>query len=100
MVTHHPDETPWCSGQVQRLAMDGSMKLLNTMSGPIKERLDMGKPVDMLAMAVAGYSRYMMGIDEQGGPIVTQDPQVRHGGGVLDGTEAVSSTRIFVVNCQ
>jgi len=61
--------------QVQRLAMDGSMKLLNTMSGPIKERLDMGKPVDMLAMAVAGYSRYMMGIDEQGGPIVTQDPQ-------------------------
>jgi len=60
--------------QVQRLAEDGSMKLFNTMRGPIMERLEAGKSVDMLALAVAGYSRYMMGVDEGGSPITIKDP--------------------------
>jgi hypothetical protein len=49
-------------------------QLFNTMRGPIMERIEAGKPINMLALAVAGYSRYMMGVDEGGAPITIKDP--------------------------
>lgn len=59
---------------LQRLAEDGSMKLYNTMRGPIMDRLAEGKNVDIIALAVTAYMRYMMGADELGQPITIKDP--------------------------
>eukprot|EP00238_Polyblepharides_amylifera_P002005 CAMPEP_0196585382 /NCGR_PEP_ID=MMETSP1081-20130531/50433_1 /TAXON_ID=36882 /ORGANISM="Pyramimonas amylifera, Strain CCMP720" /LENGTH=1314 /DNA_ID=CAMNT_0041906905 /DNA_START=249 /DNA_END=4193 /DNA_ORIENTATION=- len=63
--------------QVSRLACDGSLKLLNTMKGSILDRLSLGLPVEYLALAIAGYSRYMMGVDEQGQHIPISDPMAK-----------------------
>eukprot|EP00959_Pyramimonas_sp_CCMP1952_P233291 4874964-Pyramimonas_sp.AAC.1 len=59
---------------LQRLAEDGSMKLYNTMRGPILDRLAAGKSVDIIALGVAAFMRYMMGSDEDGQPIAIKDP--------------------------
>eukprot|EP00959_Pyramimonas_sp_CCMP1952_P238788 4990056-Pyramimonas_sp.AAC.1 len=63
--------------KLQRLAEDGSMKLLNTMKQPILELLEMNKAVEIVALALAAYARYMMGTDEQGQPIALKDPKAK-----------------------
>lgn len=60
--------------QIQRLAQDGSAKLYNTMKDPIMELLEMGRPLDTVALAVACYGRYMTQVDEAGEPITVLDP--------------------------
>jgi len=62
--------------KLQRLAQDGSAKLYNTMKEPIEERLEEGHSVNMLALGVAGYARYMTGVDEEGVDIIILDPLI------------------------
>jgi fructuronate reductase len=54
--------------------MDGSQKLPQRLLGSIRDRLAAGLAVDRLAMGVAGWMRYVTGIDEQGKPIDVRDP--------------------------
>ncbi len=65
---------PKIKDMVQRLAMDGAPKLVNNLIPCAKERLEHGKDVGLLALALAGWIRYLAGEDEQGQPIEIIDP--------------------------
>ncbi len=57
-----------------QIAMDGSQKLPQRLLGTIRDRIAAGQPFDRLALAVAGWMRYVAGEDEQGQPIDVRDP--------------------------
>lgn len=57
-----------------QIAMDGSQKLPQRLLGTIRARLRGGHGIDRLALGVAGWMRYVTGIDEAGGPIEVKDP--------------------------
>jgi fructuronate reductase len=57
-----------------QICMDGSQKLPQRLLGSIRDRLAAGAPIDRLVMGVAGWMRYVTGIDEQGKPIDVRDP--------------------------
>ncbi|WP_029004657.1 mannitol dehydrogenase family protein [Azorhizobium doebereinerae] len=57
-----------------QIAMDGSQKLPQRLLAPIRERLAAGAPIDLLALGVAGWMRYVSGVDETGQAIDVRDP--------------------------
>ncbi|ACS86415.1 mannitol dehydrogenase family protein [Musicola paradisiaca] len=57
-----------------QIAMDGSQKLPQRMLDSIRWHLAHGSQFEMLALGVAGWMRYINGIDEQGKPIEISDP--------------------------
>lgn len=57
-----------------QIAMDGSQKLPQRILGTIAENLAAGRPSPGLMLAVAGWMRYVGGIDEKGAPIEVRDP--------------------------
>ncbi|HKS62236.1 MAG TPA: mannitol dehydrogenase family protein, partial [Xanthobacteraceae bacterium] len=57
-----------------QICMDGSQKLPQRLLGTIRDRLAAGAPIDRLVMGVAGWMRYVTGIDERGKPIDVRDP--------------------------
>ncbi len=57
-----------------QIAMDGSQKLPQRILGTIRDRLAVGAPFPRLALAVAGWMRYVAGMDERGQPIDVRDP--------------------------
>jgi fructuronate reductase len=57
-----------------QICMDGSQKLPQRLLGSIRDRLAAGAPIDRLVLGVAGWMRYVTGIDEQGKPIDVRDP--------------------------
>lgn len=57
-----------------QIAMDGSQKLPQRILGTISDNLDAGGPCPGLMLAVAGWMRYVGGIDEKGQPIEVKDP--------------------------
>ncbi len=57
-----------------QIAMDGSQKLPQRLLGTVRDRLNVGKPIRRLALGVAGWMRYVTGIDERGQPIDVRDP--------------------------
>jgi fructuronate reductase len=57
-----------------QIAMDGSQKLPQRLLGMIRERLAAGASIDRPALAVAGWMRYVAGVDEKGLPIDIRDP--------------------------
>jgi fructuronate reductase len=57
-----------------QIAMDGSQKLPQRILGTIRDRLAMRTPFPRLALAVAGWMRYVAGADERGRPIDVRDP--------------------------
>jgi len=67
-----------------QIAMDGSQKLPQRLLGTIRERLEKGLPVTRLALGVAGWMRYVTGIDEKGRAIEVKDPMAARLRGVAD----------------
>jgi fructuronate reductase len=65
---------PALKHRTAQIAMDGSQKLPQRLLGPIRDRLAAGAPIDRLALAVAGWMRYVSGTDEKGGTIEIRDP--------------------------
>ena len=61
-----------------QIAMDGSQKLPQRLIETARERLAKGLDVQALALAVAGWMRYVAGTDEQGHPIEVCDPLAEH----------------------
>jgi fructuronate reductase len=60
-----------------QIAMDGSQKLPQRILGPIQDRLVKGFPIERHALVVAGWMRYVTGIDERGRPIDVRDPLLK-----------------------
>ncbi len=57
-----------------QIAMDGSQKLPQRLLGTIRERLARDLSLPCLALVIAGWIRYVGGVDEQGEPIDVRDP--------------------------
>lgn len=57
-----------------QIAMDGSQKLPQRILGTVADNLRDGRPIAGLALAVAGWMRYVGGVDEKGGAIDVRDP--------------------------
>jgi fructuronate reductase len=57
-----------------QIAMDGSQKLPQRLLGTIRDRLAAGQSIERLALGVAGWMRYVTGVDERGGEIEVRDP--------------------------
>ena len=57
-----------------QIAMDGSQKLPQRILGTLADNLAAGRPSPGLVMAIAGWMRYVGGIDESGAPIDVRDP--------------------------
>jgi fructuronate reductase len=57
-----------------QIAMDGSQKLPQRLLGTIRDCLKRGLPFGRIALGVAGWMRYVTGIDEKGGVIDVRDP--------------------------
>lgn len=57
-----------------QICMDGSQKLPQRLLGSIADHLQAGRPFPHLALGVAGWMRYVTGIDEQGDAIDVRDP--------------------------
>ena len=60
--------------KTQQIAMDGSQKLPQRLLDTARENLAAGRPVQLVALAVAGWMRYVAGVDEAGRPIKVSDP--------------------------
>ena len=60
--------------RTQQIAMDGSQKLPQRLLATVRENLSAGRSIDMLALAVAGWMRYVSGRDEAGHAIKVSDP--------------------------
>lgn len=60
-----------------QIAMDGSQKLPQRLLGTVQDRLRQGLAIDAHALAVAGWMRYVTGIDEKGQAIDVRDPIAR-----------------------
>ena len=67
-------ENPALRHRTWQIAMDGSQKLPQRLLGTARERLAAGAPIARLALAVAGWMRYVTGIDELGRAIDVRDP--------------------------
>ncbi len=57
-----------------QIAMDGSQKLPQRLLATMRDRLALGLPIARHALAVAGWMRYVTGLDERGGAIDVRDP--------------------------
>ncbi len=57
-----------------QIAMDGSQKLPQRLLGTIRDRLARDLQITRLALGVAGWMRYVTGIDEKGTAIEVKDP--------------------------
>jgi fructuronate reductase len=67
-------ENPALRHRTWQICMDGSQKLPQRLLGSIRDRLVADAPIDRLVMGVAGWMRYVTGIDEHGKPIDVRDP--------------------------
>ena len=57
-----------------QIAMDGSQKIPQRLLGTLRHHLQTGGPIAACSLAVAGWMRYVMAVDEAGKPITVQDP--------------------------
>jgi fructuronate reductase len=60
--------------QTQQIAMDGSQKLPQRLLSPLLHQLHTGGNIDAICLAVAGWIRYTMGVDEKGISFPVADP--------------------------
>lgn len=70
-----------------QIAMDGSQKLPQRLLNSIRFHLEADTPYAHLAMAVAGWMRYVTGIDEQGKAIEVSDPLANRLRGIAEQTQ-------------
>jgi fructuronate reductase len=60
--------------RTQQVAMDGSQKLPQRILATIRDNLAANRPIDLSALAVAGWMRYVYGEDGRGARIDIADP--------------------------
>lgn len=67
-------ENPALAHRTQQIAMDGSQKLPQRMLDSIRWHLQHNSPWPLLALGVAGWMRFVGGVDESGNSIEVSDP--------------------------
>lgn len=67
-------QNPSIRHRTWQIAMDGSQKLPQRLLGMISDNLDEGRVPHGLCLAVAGWMKYVGGVDEHGQPIDVRDP--------------------------
>lgn len=65
---------PSLKHQTWQIAMDGSQKIPQRMGGSLRFHLENGSDYKWLAMGIAGWMRYISGVDEKGNDIDVRDP--------------------------
>ena len=66
---------PEVRDQVARICLDGSSKFPKFLIPTIESQLDRGGPIALGALALAGWCRYLLGVDDEGGTIeLAYDP--------------------------
>jgi fructuronate reductase len=60
--------------RLSQIAMDGSQKLPQRLLSTIRDNLHQKRPFKLVALVVAGWMRYVSGIDEAGRAIDVRDP--------------------------
>ncbi len=68
-----------------QICTDGSQKLPQRLLGTIRDCLKSGAPFGRLALGVAGWMRYVTGVDEQAQAIDVRDPLATHLRTLADG---------------
>jgi fructuronate reductase len=76
-----------------QIAMDGSQKLPQRLLETARARIAQGAPIDRLALGVAGWMRYLTGVDEQGRPIDVRDPMSARLRAIAD-RQGLNATRL------
>jgi fructuronate reductase/mannitol 2-dehydrogenase len=71
----HRFANPAIGDRLDRLCRRGSTKVPNYLLPSLHRALADGRPYDLLALAVAGWFRYLQGSDDAGGEIRVEDPQ-------------------------
>jgi len=77
---------PSIQHQTWQIAMDGSQKLPQRLLGTIADNLDTDLVPKGLCLAVAGWMRYVGGVDEKGERIDVRDPYVHTLKSICEGT--------------
>ncbi|MGC6386367.1 mannitol dehydrogenase family protein [Ewingella sp. S1.OA.A_B6] len=70
-----------------QIAMDGTMKLPQRMLDSVRWHLDNGGPFECLVLGVAGWMRYISGIDDSGSAIEIKDPMANQLAKIVASTE-------------
>ena len=65
---------PALQHQTRQIAMDGSQKLPQRLLGTVRDRLRQGQSITHLALAVAAWIHYLVGVDDSGQAFEIQDP--------------------------
>ena len=60
--------------RLSQIAMDGSQKLPPRFLPTVRDNLNRNRSFDFVALAIAGWVRFVTGIDERGKPIDLRDP--------------------------
>lgn len=69
----HRFANPAIGDQVTRICLDGSAKVPTFVIPSLQEAAAQDRPTRLLSLAVAGWMRYLNGMDEQGRPIHIED---------------------------
>jgi fructuronate reductase len=83
-----------------QIAMDGSQKLPQRILGTIADNLDAGRPCPGLMLAVAGWMRYVGGIDEKGQPIEVKDPLAAQLRALSDAAQTADQKVAALLGCR
>jgi fructuronate reductase len=67
-------QNPSIQHRTWQIAMDGTQKLPQRLLGTVRDNLAAGRPIGGLSLAVAGWMRYVGGVDEAGAAIDVRDP--------------------------
>ncbi|WP_430383356.1 mannitol dehydrogenase family protein [Yoonia maritima] len=67
-------QNPSIRHRTWQIAMDGSQKLPQRLLGTVADNLAAGRDIPGLALGVAGWMRYIGGVDEKGALIEVKDP--------------------------
>ena len=76
-ILMHRFANPAIGDRLSRLCRNGSSKVPGHVLSSIREARVTGRPHGLLTLAVAGWVRYLRGVDEDGRPVTIDDPAAR-----------------------
>jgi fructuronate reductase len=83
-------DNPHLAHRLTQIAMDGSQKLPPRLLATTQDRLAAGRSIDALALAVAAWVRWQLGVDEAGAMFTVEDPRATHSAGLLKGANTAA----------
>ena len=78
--------------ELRQIAMDGSLKLPQRLLGTILDNRKAGRAAPLLTLSVAGWMRYVGGIDDRGDIIDVRDPLAKDLRSICDASRTPSET--------